>query len=527
MRERLRLLHLDLLAWPRLAKRGLMLLADATALPLLMLAAFMIRLDRAPFLPVDAWLLPAAAVLTIAALHAAGFYRMVIRYMGAEMAVAIVAAVVLAAMALAALAYMVPAEAAPRSMFLIYAMLAILYLGGSRFVARRYLLWASGKLRNQQPVVIYGAGSAGVQMVAALSSADVYQPVVFVDDDLSHRGELLQGLPVLDRRGLKKLLASRHIYAVLLAMPSVSRSQRMEVVRFLETLDVAVKTVPAMSDIVSGRARIDQLRDVTLEDLLGRDPVLPEQALLDQAVKGKHVLVTGAGGSIGSELCRQILASQPVRLVLMDISEIALYAIDQELRPLCHRYPVELVMVLGSVTDSALAAEVLTVNAIDTLYHAAAYKHVPIVEDNVVVGVFNNVVGTQVMAEEAEKAGVERFILVSTDKAVRPTSVMGASKRLAEMVLQALAARGSQTIFSMVRFGNVLGSSGSVVPLFRKQIQAGGPVTVTHPQVTRYFMTIPEASLLVIQAGAMARGGEVFVLDMGENRCVSLIWLAP
>jgi FlaA1/EpsC-like NDP-sugar epimerase len=516
MKAKFRALHLNVIGWPRVAKRLLMLSLDALALPALLLLAFMIRLDHGPFLPVDWWLLLAAPLVTIPMLYLASFYRMVIRYLGSEMAYAIVVGMVLASMALAALAYMVPAVATPRSVFIIYALLGVLYLGGSRFLARRYLLWASGKPSDRHLVVIYGAGGAGIQAASALINAGTYLPVAFVDDDPSRGGELLHGLPVLNRQGLARLLKRRDIYAVLLAMPSAPRNQRMDIVRYLEPFGVKVKTVPALPDIITGKARIDELRDIAVEELLGRESVPPRQELLDQAVRGKNVLVTGAGGSIGGELCRQILALSPKRLVLLEVSEIALYSIEQELRSLCGRCAVEFVVVLGCVTDRALVASVLDSNSVETVYHAAAYKHVPIVEHNVCAGVRNNVIGTQVVAEESERAGVERFILVSTDKAVRPTNVMGASKRLAELVLQALADRGSSTIFTMVRFGNVLGSSGSVVPLFREQIRQGGPVTVTHPEVIRYFMTIPEASQLVIQAGAMARGGEVFVLDMGE-----------
>jgi FlaA1/EpsC-like NDP-sugar epimerase len=515
-KSRFHRVHLDVIAWPRFAKRWLMLLVDGVALPLLVVLAFMLRLDRPPHIPEDSWLLPAASLVTLTVLYLLRFYRMVIRFLGSEMAYAIVAGMTLSSVALAALAYMVPAAATPRSVFVIYWLLGLLYFGGSRFVARRYLLWASGQHGRRRPVVIFGAGGAGIQAAASLINAGEYQPVAFVDDDTARRGELLQGLPVLDRRGLQDLLERRRIHTVLLAMPSASRSRRMEIVRFLEPFGVKVKTVPALADIIQGKARIEELRDVAIEELLGRDPIPPRQELLDVAVKGKHVLVTGAGGSIGSELCRQLLKLNPTRLVLLEVSEIALYSMEQELRAQCGRCSVQLVAVLGSVTDRALVSSVMTRYRIQTVYHAAAYKHVPIVEHNVCSGVRNNVVGTQVMAEEAEKAGVERFILVSTDKAVRPTNVMGASKRLAELVLQAMADRGSSTIFTMVRFGNVLGSSGSVVPLFREQIRLGGPVTVTHPDVIRYFMTIPEASQLVIQAGAMARGGEVFVLDMGD-----------
>ena len=516
MKEYLRIWHVRLLAWPRWAKKAVMITADAIAFPLILLFAYMLRLDIWPYVPEDLWMLAAAPALSIGILYMLGTYNMVVRFIGTELAITIAQAMFVSSALLASLAYMVPAEFVPRSVFIIYALLGALYLSASRTIARRYLLWASGRKSDRKLVVIYGAGNGGIQAASALSNGGVYQPVAFVDDNPALHKELLLGLPVINRKGLKNLLEARPIEAVLLAMPSVSRQKRMEVVNFLETLEVSVKTIPAIADIMSGKARIEEVRDVTLEDLLGREPVPPRRELIELAVKGKHVLVSGAGGSIGSELCRQIAHLQPKRLVLFELSEIGLYSIEMELNEICQQMNIELHAVLGSVTDNQLLTSTFADFAIHTVYHAAAYKHVPMVEQNVCSGVNNNVLGTLAIARAAELAGVERFILISTDKAVRPTNVMGATKRMAEMVLQAMAEHGSKTIFSMVRFGNVLGSSGSVVPLFREQIRRGGPVTVTHPDIIRYFMTIPEAAQLVIQAGAMARGGEVFVLDMGE-----------
>lgn len=510
-------IHVRLLGLPRIAKRLLMLGLDVMVLPMLVILSFMIRLDKPFHIPLDWWLPLAAPLVTIPVLYVARFYQVVIRYLGSEMAVSIMVGMSFASMALAALAYMVPAEATPRSVFIIYWLLGVLYLAGSRYLARRYLFWASGGHFNRKPVVIYGAGSAGTQAAASLASSGGYIPLAFVDDDRARQGELLQGLPVIGREGLEKLAINREIHAVLLAMPSANRARRMDVVRFLESLQLPVKSIPALADIISGRASIEEIRDVAIEDLLGRDPVPPRQVLLEAAIAAKVVMVTGAGGSIGGELCRQIMLLAPQRLIVLDVSELALYQIDRELADRCAASGIDFRAVLGSVTDRLLIERILSEECIDTLYHAAAYKHVPIVEQNPCVGVANNVLGTRIMAEAAEHYGVGRFILVSSDKAVRPANVMGASKRLAEMILQARAAmQESSTIFTMVRFGNVLGSSGSVVPLFRQQILDGGPVTVTHPEMTRYLMTIPEAARLVIQAGAMATGGEVFVLDMGE-----------
>ena len=508
--------HERLVGISRRAKQALMLAVDLAGLPLVLVLAFAVR-TGSPLPSIEyPWLLIAAPLLTLPFLFFLGFYRVMVRRLGADSVFSMVVGMGLGAVSLAAAAYMLQAQGTPRSVFIIYWALGILYLGGSRLLVRRYLDWMLYGSRGTDRVGIYGAGSSGIQLAAALSNTREYTPVVFVDDNRALHGTSIQGMPVVGRAELERLIGKGRIDTVLLAMPSASRAQRMKVINFLEPLSVPVKSVPSMGDIVAGRAGIGDVREVAIEDLLGRDPVPPRPELLERCIRGRNVMVTGAAGSIGSELCRQIAALGPARLVLVEHSEYGLYRMERELKDQTGGTGVEIVPVLGSVLNSGLMDPACECYEIDTIYHAAAYKHVPMVEANPSAGVRNNILGTVTAAKAAVNAGVKHFILVSTDKAVRPTNVMGATKRFAELVLQAMAARSTQTVFSMVRFGNVLGSSGSVVPLFREQIHAGGPVTVTHPEVTRYFMTIPEAALLVIQAGSMARGGEVFVLDMGE-----------
>ncbi len=501
----------------RWQKRGIMMITDALILPLLLWGAYALRFSTLQPVVDDVWLFPAAALISVAMLYVCGFYRSILRYLGSEAAWSIVTGMAASVITLAAMSYMVPAEV-PRSIFVIYWLLGTMYLGASRFLARRFLFRVMAGYLNRERVAVFGAGEAGAQLVAALQSGRELNPVLVVDDDPGKQGSLLCGVPVVNRQGLQAKAKQGAVTTVLLALPTLPRHRRMALVNWLEQLDIRVQTVPTFNDIASGRARLDEIQDVAIEDLLGRDTVPPRLDLLSRCISGKHVLVTGAGGSIGSELCRQIVKLAPARLVLLEQSEVALYDIERELRGLIEQSgrDTTLVPMLGSVVNRGHVQRLCRENRIDTLYHAAAYKHVPIVEANPAAGVRNNIIGTLAAAEGAEAAGVKHFILVSTDKAVRPTNVMGATKRFAEMVLQTMAARGSETVFSIVRFGNVLGSSGSVVPLFRDQIRQGGPVTVTHPEVVRYFMTIPEASQLVIQAGAMAKGGEVFVLDMGE-----------
>lgn len=380
---------------------------------------------------------------------------------------------------------------------------------------RAIVMGSNGK---GEPVAIYGAGEAGRRLVAAAANSHELRPVLFVDDDPKLQGRMVAGIRVSGPAELADLLTDQQIRRVLLAMPSASRHRRRQILESLKSLPVQVQTVPDIGDLITGKARLDELRDVSVADILGRDPVAPDHELLDACIRGRNVMVTGAGGSIGSELCRQIIELGATRLVLLELSELALYSIERELRERLRErgLDVELVPLLGSVLQRNLVRQAVQGFGIQTIYHAAAYKHVPIVEYNMAEGVRNNAIGTWYTAEAAIEAGVETFVLISTDKAVRPANVMGASKRLAELVLQGLAMRGGATRFCMVRFGNVLESSGSVVPLFREQIQRGGPVTVTHQEVIRYFMTIPEAAQLVLQAGSMGEGGDVFVLDMGE-----------
>ncbi|MBO1107359.1 polysaccharide biosynthesis protein [Plesiomonas shigelloides] len=403
----------------------------------------------------------------------------------------------------------------PRTVVGIYFLVLLLLTSGSRLLFRMILNYG---VKGSAPVLIYGAGESGRQLLPALMQAKEYFPVAFVDDNPRLHKAVIHGVTVYPSDKLNYLVDRYGIKKILLAMPSVSKSQRQKVIARLEHLPCEVLSIPGMVDLVEGRAQISNLKKVSIDDLLGRDPVAPDAKLMAENITGKAVMVTGAGGSIGSELCRQIVRYKPVKLVLFELSEYALYAIEKELSTLCDKEGLDIAVIplLGSVQRQNRLQMVMKSFGIQTVYHAAAYKHVPLVEHNVVEGVRNNVFGTLYCAESAIESGVETFVLISTDKAVRPTNTMGTTKRLAELVLQALSARQSKTRFCMVRFGNVLGSSGSVVPLFEKQIAQGGPVTLTHRDIIRYFMTIPEASQLVIQAGAMGHGGDVFVLDMGD-----------
>lgn len=506
---------------PRRYKKLVMLVADATALPIALLIAYAMRRGLEPtaamvdFPTSFYWLTP---ILALPILYSFGIYRSMVRYQGIFNAASATVAMFVVALALAGANFIIQLDM-PRGVFVIFWLLGSMYIAASRFAARVFLTWGLRRQNEREPVVIFGAGSSGYQLASSLQGSVEYGPVAFVDDKRSLQGTVIQNLPVLSRKELKSYVKKHPVKAVLLAIPRASRAERLDAVSFLNQLpNIEVKSIPSFVDIVDGRARIEEVRAVAIEDLLGRDPVPPKDDLLRACITGKNVMVTGAGGSIGSELCRQILALSPTRLVLYEQNEYGLYKLDQELRNLAQKrnYSVEIVTALGSVLNDSMMESLCREYEVHTFYHAAAYKHVPIVEANPSSGVRNNIIGTYRAALAAENAGVERFILISTDKAVRPTNVMGATKRFSELILQAMAARGSETVFSMVRFGNVLGSSGSVVPLFQEQIKAGGPVTVTHPDVTRYFMTIPEAALLVIQAGSMAKGGEVFLLDMGE-----------
>jgi FlaA1/EpsC-like NDP-sugar epimerase len=452
---------------------------------------------------------------TIIAFTKLGLYRAVVRYIGQHALGAVLAGIISNALLLAML-FQLANISDKGNLIFVYAIMALVTAGGLRLVARMVLFQRHNG--HKERVLIYGAGSSGRQLAQALLNGEQFHPVAFVDDDITLQRSTILGIHVGSPGQISAIIKSKNISRILLALPSASRARRREVLESLGNMPIPVQTVPGMSDIVDGSMRIDELQDVRIEDLLGRDPVEPKLKLMHANIKDKVVMVTGAGGSIGSELCRQIVQYEPKALVLFELSEFALYSIEQELRALIQdeKLDVELKPVLGNVQKQARVQAVMAKFGVQTVYHAAAYKHVPLVEYNVVEGVFNNVFGTWRAAEAAVAAGVETFVLISTDKAVRPTNIMGASKRLAELVLQGLAIRQNRTRFCMVRFGNVLGSSGSVVPLFREQIRNGGPITVTHPEIIRYFMTIPEAAQLVIQAGAMGKGGDVFVLDMGE-----------
>ena len=505
-----------------LSRRKKQTLAVATDLLLLLFAfwsALALRFETwTPNIAAYQSQMLAAPLLAIPIFIRLGLYRAVIRFMEDRVVFVVAGGVTLSVLLLAAGLALTHTPGVSRGVLAIYWLLAILYVGATRFLARSYFLRAERGQDSRVRIAIYGAGRAGTQLAYALRAGREYLPVAFFDDSPALQKTEVAGLRVHSPDELTAVLAAKEIDELLLAIPSASRSRRAEIIDRLEGFHCKVKLVPGMADVVGGNVAVDAIREVEIEDLLGRESVTPDPMLLGRCITGKVVLVSGAGGSIGSELCRQIVRLQPARLVLMELSEFALYSVEQELAALCNRLGarIDLVPVMGSVSHQRRNESVMNKFRVQTVYHAAAYKHVPLVEQNPIEGLRNNAVGTRRMAEAALAAGIETFVLISTDKAVRPTNVMGASKRLSELILQALSRRGGKTRFCMVRFGNVLGSSGSVVPLFRKQIAAGGPVTLTHADITRYFMTIPEAAQLVIQAGSMGQGGEVYVLDMGK-----------
>ncbi len=507
-----------LLALPRQQKRLIMLLADAVAIPIALWSALILKFDRFdPNLERTAAYFLVAVSASLVIFSMLGLYRAVIRFMGPRSMLTVVTGVSLSVAVVVVFDRFVSNAEVPLSAFAIFWALALLYTVGSRFVVR-YLFAATLNGKSAARVAIYGAGDAGARLSSVLLGGPDFEPVAFIDDKKSLQGSSINGLTVFGLDALPQMVRQMRIERILLAMPSASRRRRREILTALEPLGLHVQSLPHLSDLIGGKAHIDEVRDVDVSDLLGRDPVPPNPRLFGSCIRGKCVLVTGAGGSIGSELCRQILQLSPSRLVLFEMSEIALYTIERELNEIATRgqLAVDVVPLLGNAHHRQRVREVLSAYGVQTIYHAAAYKHVPIVEHNVIEGIHNNVISTWYTAEAAIETGVETFVLISTDKAVNPANVMGATKRLAELVLQGLQERSSSTRFCMVRFGNVLASSGSVVPLFREQIRRGGPVTVTHPDVIRYFMTIPEAAQLVIQAGSMAKGGDVFVLDMGR-----------
>jgi len=501
----------------RRQKQILMAVTDALVLLFALYGGVGMRLGTfVPDLSDYAILMVLAPIIGIPTFAALGLYREIIRYLGPRLAVLLAKGTLLITVSLVAASFLILDRGGTisRSSFFGFACLTMIGCGGLRLAARAYL--RSLSLTGREHVCIYGAGKAGAGLLSMLATDPTRAVAFLVDDEPRLHGRRMRGAQVHDTKRLGELVARHRVTTVMLALPSIGVRRRREIVDSIRALGLRVLTVPTLREIADGTARIDQLRPVAIEDLLGRSPVPPDPALISQTVQGRSVLVTGAGGSIGSELCRRILRQHPARLVMLDACEFNLYMIDGEIRRSATDTGVPTESILGSVEDAACLEAVIRRYAVETVYHAAAYKHVPLVETNELSGIRNNVIGTWRAAEAAEAAGAKTFVLISTDKAVRPTSVMGASKRCAEIILQGIAGRGSPMRCVNVRFGNVLGSSGSVVPLFRKQIEEGGPVTVTHADVTRYFMTIPEASELVLQAASMGRGGEVFLLDMGE-----------
>lgn len=540
-------LRTRLVGLPRRHKRFLQVATDIVLVWTALWLAFVVRLGfddlNNPFV-VHLWLFLSAPVIAIPLFIHFGMYRAVMRYFGNDALIAIIKAVSLSALLLALVVYLYSNHqtVVPRSIVFNYWWLSMVIIGGLRLAMRQYFQGDWFTAAQHVPftsrddglikVAIYGAGAAGNQLVAALRMGRVMRPVAFIDDDSGISDRIISGLKVYKPKRIQQMIDETGAEELLLAIPSSTRSRRREILGYLEGYPLHVRSVPGFMDLASGRVKVDDIQEVDIADLLGRDPVPAQPELLERCIKHRVVLVSGAGGSIGSELCRQILSLEPTSLLLFDHSEYNLYCILSELeqRVESESLKVTLLPILGSVRHPGKLLEVMNTWSVDTVYHAAAYKHVPMVEHNIAEGILNNVIGTLNTAQAALQAGVENFVLISTDKAVRPTNVMGSTKRLAELVLQALSkelaprlfgdasniSRVNKTRFTMVRFGNVLGSSGSVIPLFHKQIQAGGPLTVTHPKITRYFMTIPEAAQLVIQAGSMGQGGDVFVLDMGE-----------
>lgn len=536
-----------MLRLPRRYKRSIQIFMDVVLLWVALWLAFVIRLgDMDNIFPFSGhlWLFLAAPLVSIPLFIRFGMYRVVTRYLGSDALVAIVKAVSLSALVLALAVYWYRDAPAmiPRSMVLNYWWLSIMLIGGLRLCMRHYFVgnWFSPEQPSRfggfdsrlSRVAIYGAGAAGNQLAAALRMGRAMRPVAFIDDDHNICNRVIAGLRVYSPDHIQQMIDETGAVEILLAVPSASRTRRRQVLEKLEQYPLHVRTVPGFMDLASGRVKVEDVQEVDIADLLGRDAVPPQQELFERCIRGQVVMVTGAGGSIGSELCRQIISTDAKILLLFEHSEFNLYSIHTELEQRIRResLSVRLFPVLGSVRNQERLYELMRVWAVNTVYHAAAYKHVPMVEHNIAEGVMNNVLGSLFTAQAALRAGVEHFVLISTDKAVRPTNVMGSTKRLAEMVLQALSQEAApllfgdeerlhqenKTRFTMVRFGNVLGSSGSVIPRFYDQIRKGGPVTVTHPNITRYFMTIPEAAQLVIQAGSMGQGGDVFVLDMGQ-----------
>jgi FlaA1/EpsC-like NDP-sugar epimerase len=521
MRMRMSKLVIPLLGLPRAAKRFVALSVDLGLCVLTVWLAYYLRLGEFVVLSGTAlWPVGVSIGIALPIFIVSGLYRAIFRYSGWPALLTVARAVGIYGLLYASVFAAIGVAGVPRTVGIIQPILLLLFVGASRALARVWLgdqYLSILKHASRPKVLIYGAGNTGRQLAAAMANSHEMQVVGFLDDDDRLHGHVLNGQPIYNPADLDSLATTLNISDVLLSMPSLSRRRRNEILGQIRVAKVAVRTLPSVTDLAQGKVSISDLRELDIDDLLGREPVMPNHILLAMNVRNKVVMVTGAGGSIGSELCRQILSVGPSKLLLIEQSEFALYGIHQELEEKLAGRDIVLVPLLASVQDNERMHEIMSTWHPDTVYHAAAYKHVPLVEHNPAEGIKNNVLGTLRTAQAAAENGIADFVLISTDKAVRPTNIMGASKRLAEMALQAIAVTSPGTKFSMVRFGNVLGSSGSVVPKFRQQIRDGGPITLTHPDITRYFMTIPEASQLVIQAGAMAKGGDVFVLDMGQS----------
>jgi len=522
MKSSLFKLDIPILALPRLAKRFIVLLLDLSLCALTVWLAYYLRLGEFLALSGNALLAIGVSIcLALPIFIVSGLYRAIFRYSGWPALLTVTRAVAIYGLMYASIFTAIGVQEVPRTIGIIQPILLLLFVGASRAFARAWLgdQYNTILKRSARPkVLIYGAGSSGRQLVAAMANSHEMEVAGFLDDDERLQGHVLNGVPIYNPIDLANLVTTLSISNVLLALPNVTRKRRNDILNQIRMAHVSVRTLPSMTDLAQGRVSISDVRELDVDDLLGREPVMPNHILLTKNIYHKLVMVTGAGGSIGSELCRQIAVIGPTKLLLIEQSEFALYTIHKELEEKIPNFDIVLIPLLASAQDEGRMREIISTWRPDTIYHAAAYKHVPLVEQNPAAGIKNNVLGTLYTAQAAAENGVADFVLISTDKAVRPTNVMGASKRLAEMALQALAAdsKYAATKFSMVRFGNVLDSSGSVVPKFRQQLRDGESITLTHPEVTRYFMTIPEAAQLVIQAGAMAKGGDVFVLDMGR-----------
>ena len=506
----------ELVSMNRTVKITLMVAVDLVALPLCFLMAMLLRVgDLRLAASVGALSYAVAALVTIAALSMSDLYRAVIRFIDQRMLIGTGLALGVAVLSLYLVLLALNDAGFPRSALAIYWFVVFSYVVTSRLAMRNLLRkHAAERSAGDQAVAIYGAGEPGAQLAFTMRASNEYRPVCFFDDKHAHNDRTIAGLRVFHTDRLVEMVNALCIRSVIIAIPRVSPQRLRDIMQRLAQAGVPTRILGRLLAMVDEKSAAPTIRELKVEDLLGRAPVPPRHELFARCVRGKTVLVTGAGGSIGSELCRQIVTQEPAQLHLLDHSEFGLYTIKQEL---CNRFPgLPIIAHLGSVCSVPLVERILQDQQIDTIYHAAAYKHVPLVESNIVEGLRNNVLGSQVIAAAAARFSVQTCVLISSDKAVRPTNIMGASKRIAELIFQAAAATSTSTTFCMVRFGNVLGSSGSVIPLFQRQIAHGGPLTITHPDVARYFMLIPEAAQLVIQAGAMAKGGEVFVLDMGE-----------